>query len=169
MSVDKRQVKRIFYFNVNYACNNRCVFCYSHNTRVAKKYEELTLEEMLHYLDHKHPAYLDRVIVNGGEPLLHSEIASMLSALQKYLCEVLVYTNGRLLKELPDDVLALPIRYVVPVHGCQTVHDAVTRVPGSYEDTLQSISYVRSYPNCVMDIKVIINPNMIESDEIFNQ
>jgi len=156
---------RIFYFNITYGCNSNCIFCYSHNTKHNKKtFNEISPEAFFQYLDENNLKPADRVIINGGEPFLHSQIDLILKSLQSYGCEVLIYTNGRLIKDFPLDYISEKYRFVIPIHGYEEIHDKITGVPGSYAETLQSLDYLTEKAMCRVDIKIIINNYMMEQD-----
>ena len=156
---------RIFYFNITYGCNSNCIFCYSHNTKHSKKtYNEISSEAFFKYLDDNNLKPEDRVIINGGEPFLHSQIDCILKGLQTYGCEVLIYTNGRLVKNFSLEYLSEKYRFVIPIHGYEEIHDKITGVPGCYDETLQSLHYLKDNVRCKVDIKIIINNYMIDQD-----
>lgn len=158
-------MKRIFYFNVTYGCNSKCIFCYSHNTcHSGVTHNEISLEEIFEFLEKYNTSSGDRVIINGGEPLLHSEIETILLRLRKYDCEVLIYTNGRLLTEFDFSRLTNKYRFIVPIHGCEAMHDRITGVVGSYSETLKGIAAITDNTKCLVDIKIIINKQMILED-----
>lgn len=158
-------MKRIFYFNTTYGCDSNCVFCYSHNTRHnSKSHNEISAAAFFEYLDNYGLTSGDRVIVNGGEPFLHSEIDTILSGLAGYGCEVLIYTNGRTLAQ--HDLSKLPERYrlVIPIHGPEDIHDSITGVKGSYQETLMGLQSLAETTSCLVDIKLIINAAMLSGD-----
>ncbi len=150
-------MKRIFYFNITYGCNSNCVFCYSH-------YNEISFGDFFDYLEQQQLAPDDRVIINGGEPFLHTEIDLILSELAGYDCEVLVYTNGRLLARHDLSALSKKYRFVVPIHGYETIHDFITGVNGSYQETLNGLRSLIETTKCLVDIKIIINNTMLSED-----
>lgn len=158
-------MKRIFYFNITYGCNSNCVFCYSHNTRHnSMPYNEIVAEDFFAYLDEMNLNSDDRVIVNGGEPLLHTQIENILLGLRKYQCEVLVYTNGRLLTRRDYSRLNEKYRFVIPIHGTEIVHDKITGITGSYKETLSGLRYLVNTSTCAVDIKLILNQQLMEAD-----
>lgn len=158
-------MKRIFYFNITYGCNSNCIFCYSHNTwHNAVSYDEITAEDFFEYLNSKNVTEGDRVIVNGGEPFLHTEIDDILLGLIDYRCEVLVYTNGRLITQHNLSMLTNRFRFVIPIHGYESIHDSITCVKGSYNETLNGLVFLSENSNCLVDIKLIINNRMLAED-----
>jgi MoaA/NifB/PqqE/SkfB family radical SAM enzyme len=163
-------IKRIFYFNITYACDSNCVFCYSHNTKHdSKPRGEIRAEDFKKYLTDNSAALDDRVILNGGEPLLHSEINEILRFLNELGCETVIFTNGRKMRNLDFAFLCDNFRFVVPVHGRESSHDEITRVRGSFSETLRSMEYFvnRKAAGNSLDLKVILNSKMAESAEAF--
>lgn len=156
---------RIFYFNVTYGCNSNCIFCYSHNTwHNSKPHNEMPANQFFDYLEANCLCASDRVIVNGGEPLLHTEIDTILVNLIKYGCEVLVYTNGRLLSNHDFSALNNRFRFVIPIHGIETVHDSITGIIGSYKETVMGLRHLVSQTKCLVDVKLILNNELIQAD-----
>lgn len=152
--------KRIFYTNITYGCNSSCVFCYSHNTKHTRNtYDEIPKDSLVEYWDRMYVSENDRIIINGGEPLLHTEFNEIITAAHKYGCEILIYTNGRLLNTLETTMLDEHCRFVVPMHGHEKLHDEITRVQGSYRETMEGIRHI-SESGCLVDLKVIINYSM---------
>ncbi len=153
----------IFYFNVTYTCNSNCVFCYSHNTiHSGCKFNEIKPEEFIKHLELNNIQKNDRVIVNGGEPFLHSNIITLLKSLLVFQCEVLVYTNGRCLNNIDLGFMTEKYRFVIPVHGHKSLHDKITRCKGSFEEMAKGIKHLGKY-RCKIDIKIILNPIMVSS------
>ena len=169
MSIDDTIITNIYYININYACNSHCVYCYSHNTKLSKTHEECSLEEIISFLDSHEANVHDKIIINGGEPLLYSNFTVLLKAIEKYESEIVIYTNGRLLDKLPAEILQSNIRFVVPIHGCREVHERVTMSKGSYDETFNSIMYMSGFPSCLIDLKFIINHFMIGDKQTFQR
>ena len=153
----------IFYFNINYTCNSNCVFCYSHNTiHTGHRFNEIEPEDFVDYLRQNRIQETDRVIINGGEPFLHSKIIEILKSLLEFGCEVLIYTNGRCLKDYDFNFITNNYRFIIPVHGHKKLHDNITRCQGSYEEMNKGIKHLNKY-HCKVDIKIILNPQMVSS------
>ncbi|WP_349405875.1 radical SAM protein [Clostridium perfringens] len=155
--------KRIFYFNINYACNNKCIFCYSHNTKHTElTYNELSFSEFKKYINEKNISIIDRIVINGGEPLLHSEIDKYLRFLSNKNYETVIFSNGRLAKNLDSRYLTNNIRFVIPIHGFEEVHDYITGIKGSFNETLASMNWLTKNTNkCLVDMKIILNEKSI--------
>jgi len=122
----------------------------------------------MNYLHKQKVCKNDRVIINGGEPLLYSHIQELLEALIEFKCEILIYTNGRNLSRISTEKLNGNFRFIVPIHGYKELHDEITGVFGSYIETLCGLeSLVDS--KCKVDIKIIINHKMIMTPKNFEQ
>lgn len=155
-------MKKIFYFNINYFCNNKCVFCYSHNTIENSEKNELSLKELKTFIDSNNIHQYDRIIINGGEPLLHSEINEILSYLSLLNVEVLIFSNGRNIKNLNPLFLNKNIRFIIPIHGDKIIHDSITTIDGSFYETISSLEWLKnSKSDCLVDLKIILNNKTI--------
>lgn len=156
-------MKRIFYSNITYRCNNHCIFCYSHNTKLTNKaLNEISAENYIQYMEQNTLTKNDRVIINGGEPLLHKNISRILEYLNSVGCEILIYTNGRALRNIHSNFISNRMRFIIPIHGPENLHDHITRINHSYSETIQGITYLAEQ-NCITDIKVIITNQMLEN------
>lgn len=163
-------IKRIFYFNITYGCNSNCIFCYSHNTHHNSiSSNEISIQDFSKYLENKNISSKDRIIINGGEPLLHTNIIELLNYIKNYKCEKLIYTNGRLLSKIDLSTLDSSFRFIVPIHGYQKLHDSITQVDGSYKQTIEGLSNFKKNTNCKSDIKIILNKGMIQNKESFKK
>lgn len=157
----------IHYFNITYTCNSNCIFCYSHNTiHSGNVHKEISYIDFTDYLTRKKVGSHDRVIINGGEPFLHTQIINILKFLVSIKCEVLIYTNGRLLTKYDFSFLNEKFRFVIPFHGYRELHDNITRVRGSYDEMYNGVEYLKNF-KCKVDMKIVINNEMVMDEYIF--
>lgn len=89
--------------------------------------------------------------------------------LKNYRCEILIYTNGRLLSEINLSKLYSNFRFIVPVHGYEELHDSITGAKGSYLETINGMKRFKENTDCLLDLKVILNSGMIKSDDTLNK
>lgn len=148
-----------------------CVFCYSHNTKPSSMlHREISLDCFMEYLNRNVINATDHVILNGGEPTLHPQINEILEALKIIGCEIVIFSNGRLLSRINNSNLNDKFRFVVPIHGFEYIHDEVTRVKGSYRETINSLEQlISNSSSCLVDMKIIINKWILQSDKTFNK
>lgn len=150
--------KRIFYFNINYICNNNCVFCFSHNVGNDKK--EITKVEFLRRLKEMKITSKDWIIINGGEPTIHKEFYEFISEVRSLGCTVKVYSNGIEIdsKRIENENVEL----IIPIHGSENVHNELTRNKTAYRKTIYSLQELQAQ-NIPYSIKFIISKEMLES------
>ena len=70
----------IYYFNITYRCNSRCMFCAA-DIPINSSCHEMQIEDFRNELDKENVGENDRVIVNGGEPTLHKDFFLFLDEL----------------------------------------------------------------------------------------
>ena len=75
-------------------CNLRCPFCYNKGLVLEpKKMPTIPLEHVEHYLE-TNRKWIDGVVITGGEPTLHADLASLCEKIKKKGFGVKVDTNG---------------------------------------------------------------------------
>lgn len=99
-------------------CDFRCAYC--HNPELVNPeifYPEIKEEVIIDFLE-KRRHVLEGVVITGGEPLIHSDIAAFIKKLKAMDYAVKLDTNGtnpKLLKELIDkkliDYIAMDIKH----------------------------------------------------------
>lgn len=150
-------MKNVFYFNVNYICNNRCKFCISHNTEYI--YEEMTYENIRLLFENVQFSSTDLVVVNGGEPTLATDFYKIINYLDNKPCRVVVYSNGR---RVAVDRIPRKCELIIPVHGDEITHNDMVQCEGAYEETISTLLKLNSSDRN-FSVKFIISKEMIES------
>ncbi|ELZ98698.1 organic radical activating enzyme [Haloferax mucosum ATCC BAA-1512] len=84
-------------------CNLRCWFCDSYHTSWDPTHAWMSVEEIVSEVRTLDP---DHVVVTGGEPLIHDETSSLLSALADDY-HLTVETNGTLETDAPVDLASI--------------------------------------------------------------
>ena len=149
----------IYYYNINYYCNNDCKFCFSSSTGDNK--HSVSKTTIISELS-KTVKQDDTVVLNGGEPTIHPEFYNILNfIIENFMCNVVVYSNGRKIDD-SKIIFSSRIRFVIPIHGDRKIHDAITQKDGSFEDKLMKIKklYDKGYK---VNIKFIISQDFIDS------
>jgi radical SAM protein with 4Fe4S-binding SPASM domain len=115
------------------ACNLRCRHCYigktgrnelsvDHATKVLREFEEM---QGL------------RVLITGGEPLLHSKFREINELLPDFFIRKVLFTNGVLLKK--EDLKTLNVDEIqVSLDGLEDAHDKV-RGNGTFKHALEAM------------------------------
>lgn len=145
---------RIFYFNINYSCNNRCLYCFSHNTNGGGN--NIDSSEVMKRIRDKKVSLNDIIVINGGEPTLHAEFYQIVNMLNGK-AKIKIYSNGTMIdvEKLPND-----IEFIIPIHGIEEDHNKITQNPKSYKQTICSLKALQS-SSIKYSIKFIVNEDMI--------
>lgn len=124
-------------FELTYACNSGCVFCYNPSRK--KQTDEETIIKVLNELNRYK---LDHVQLIGGEVTLFKEkLPYYLSLLDKVKTRSMV-TNGRVF--IPETIEFLDEVYI-SIHGDKEMHESITRAKNSFEVIESTITqYVKA-------------------------
>jgi MoaA/NifB/PqqE/SkfB family radical SAM enzyme len=135
-----------YYLNLNYVCNERCVFCASdltNNFRLDGRTPWLTLAEIRAWVGDTPPGPQDRVMLAGGEPTLHRDLLAIVRFLGVRCPNVTLFSNGL---RLADPAFARACveagvtRFEIALFGASAAaHEAVTQVRGSFARTLAAL------------------------------
>jgi len=146
------------YIYIGYQCNNNCTFCseadeYLEHLRV-KDFDEIKKE-----IARARRKY-DFVSFMGREPTLRSDIFDILKlATHLDFRQVGITTNGRLLSypDFAKEILKTGINQIgISLSGATAeVHDKLTQVPGSFEQTIQGIRNVVKFKK--PDASLLVN------------
>jgi len=126
------------HFDLTYRCNERCVHCYLDH----ENHGELTTAECLAVLEEIAKAGTLFLTFSGGEIFLRPDLFEILSAARRLHFDVSLKSTALLVtRERAARLRELGVRRVqISVYGEEpSVHDAITKVPGSLERTLAAI------------------------------
>jgi radical SAM protein with 4Fe4S-binding SPASM domain len=122
-------------------CNERCVHCYA--SASPTKRQRLSDIQCKTILDDALSLGFKSVQFTGGEPLLHPALTSLLAYARNLgFQDIEIYTNATLLYgNRLEKLLPYKPNIAVSVYSHQPeIHDAMTRLPGSFERTIAGIS-----------------------------
>jgi MoaA/NifB/PqqE/SkfB family radical SAM enzyme len=143
--------------NVSYRCNNRCVFC-SVDQRARVDGDLAAQRQAITEAAGRGVRLLD---LDGGEPTLYPHLAELVDLARRLGLErIAVTTNGRMLA-YPGRAAALREAGVtdllISLHGPDaTVQDALTRSPGSFEQTLAGLrAALPAFPDLGVNTTVV--------------
>ena len=127
------------YACITFACNSRCRFCASDGTGTGRAMSMDNFRAFIAADNWKH-----RLVVSGGEPLVHPEIAQLLELAGQNYKEVCLMTNGTLLATESQWEKVMPGTFVpeiaIPLYGASaSVHDALTRNPGGFDAVVKAL------------------------------
>ncbi|MEM2702203.1 MAG: radical SAM protein [Candidatus Bathyarchaeia archaeon] len=125
---------------ITYRCNNRCMHCYIGGP---KETRELTTNQWFKIMNKIFDLGIPHVVFTGGEPTLRDDLPDLIAYAEKLGLVCGLVTNGRKLKDkiylqyLVDAGLD-HIQITLESHN-QEIHDKITGVVGSWEETVQGL------------------------------
>lgn len=131
------------YLHVTYACNLTCAHCYAEAAPTRR--EAMLVEDVLRLTEEAAALGFAKVVITGGEPLLHPQRDALLDGLadlRARICPTQIVLRTNLTLPLSDALLdrlrraADPI--VVSLDGDEATHDA-RRGRGAYARTLANL------------------------------
>jgi MoaA/NifB/PqqE/SkfB family radical SAM enzyme len=120
----------ILALQVHTACNCRCVMCDIWTANASGR--ELTGDELEGHLASIRRLHVQRVMLTGGEPLLHRNLWNLCLRLRDMGCRVTLVTTGLLLDKHVQDVATHVDQLVVSIDGPADVHDRIRRVSNGF-------------------------------------
>lgn len=148
---------------LGFTCNSRCSFCIVSRERDSLSGRWLALPAVLKLLDWAAKKGYRRLIVTGGEVTLYPRLPELLRRAKELGFFLHVQTNGRRLADAAltrELVAAGADEFFIPVHGDgPALHDALTRAPGSYRQTLAGIKSALCAGARVVSNTVIVSAN----------
>ncbi len=126
------------------ACTERCLHCYvpEYGTKT------LSFEAVCKVFDEYRVIGGLEVELSGGEPMCHPQFCEILRYARKCDLMITVLSNLTLLNEETVKTLAdVRIKYLqTSVYSMvPEIHDAITRRPGSFKETMRGIELMRKY------------------------
>lgn len=135
-------------FEITYRCSEMCIHCYNpgatrNSNEISHRadFKELSLEQYKHIIDDMHSHGLVKVCLSGGDPFSKEFVWDLLDYLYDKGIAVDVFTNGQKLTEKVKQLADYYPRIVgVSIYsGESEVHDAITRIPGSWEKSMKVV------------------------------
>jgi radical SAM protein with 4Fe4S-binding SPASM domain len=153
------------HLDVTYRCNERCVHCYLDHD----DHGEMTTAEIKGILDQLADAGVFFLIFSGGEVFLRRDFFELLEYARRLLFNVKIKTNGVMIREWDAQRLrAIGIDTVqISVYShLAEVHDAITKLPGSFVRTMKAIRFLRDQGLKVTIANVLMTPNLGDQYEL---
>lgn len=153
-------------------CNSKCLMCSNpsefQNRNSYKDYSFDVLKQRIdkiNFFDEKNNIIGDKIILTGGEPTIHPNFFKLLSFIRKKFPQVTIEldTNGRRFcyPSFAKRVLRFErINIYTSLHGFNAkTHDAITRTPGSFSQTVKGIQNLLKYEKLglhELELRIII-------------
>ncbi len=126
-------------FELTFRCNHLCTFCYN----APEGRREMTTPEIFETLRKISEFGVLYLTMTGGEALCHKDFFKIAAEARRLGMALRIYSNGYLLadKAMVKRVADLkPMEVEISIHGAKAeTHDALTRIKGSFEKTMQGL------------------------------
>jgi len=124
-------------------CNCRCVMCDIWQANAVKN--ELTREDLEHQLPSLRNLHVQRVVLSGGEALMHQNLWLLCELLRELNpdLQITLLSTGLLLKVFAADVVKWCDEVIVSIDGSREIHNAIRRVPRAFERLAEGIAALR--------------------------
>jgi MoaA/NifB/PqqE/SkfB family radical SAM enzyme len=132
----------ILALSVHSACNCRCVMCDIWKANTDKR--EISVDELERHVDAIRALRVQRVMLTGGEPLLHRNLWALCRQLQALGIRVTLVTTGLLIETHAADIAAAVDTVVISLDGDRDAHDAIRRVKGGFDRIAKGVMALQS-------------------------
>jgi len=146
---------------LGFQCNNRCRFCVQGNKR--EEFPDKTTKEIKRILKEARKKHKG-LVFTGGEPTIRKDLPELVEYAKKLGFKVIqIQTNGRMFayKKFCENLIEKGANeFALALHGHNAkLHDSLTTVPGSFEQTTTGIRNLKSLGQRILMNTVITKPN----------
>src|SRR6202790_2999170 len=132
------------HLDLTYRCNERCIHCYLDH----HDHGEMTTAEITDLLDQMADAGVFYLTLSGGEILMRRDFFEIVEHARARTFCIKLKTNGVLIREKEAERLrALGVESVqISIYSHRPeVHDAITKMPGSFRQSIEAGGLLRKY------------------------
>jgi len=128
--------------DLTYRCNERCIHCYLDHD----DHGEMTTAEIKGLLDQMADAGVFYLTISGGEIMMRRDFFEILEHARARTFCVKLKTNGVLIRKKEAERLrelgVESIQISIYSHRAE-VHDAITKMPGSFRQSIEAVRFLR--------------------------
>ena len=167
MTSERVDLRQYIVISIWHGCNNDCSICML--SEVRNRMPAVELDQYRKYVDEiVRKGFYRNLILSGAE-------VTTLESLEEYVRyaagtgffhKIQIQTNGRRLKDrdyLAGLVEAGVNEFFVSVHGLEETHDAITRRPGSFAETMEGFDNLEGFEVNVIPNTVLTRQNLDEA------
>jgi len=151
--------------DLTYRCNERCVHCYLDHD----DHGEMTTPEIKDLLDQLAAAGVFFLILSGGEIFLRKDLFEIVEYARTLMFSVKLKTNAVMIRQAKAKrIAALGVESVqISVYShLAEVHDAITKLPGSFRRTIDGARLLKSNGVRVSFANVLMKHNADDYPEV---
>jgi len=153
------------HLDVTYRCNERCVHCYLDHD----DHGEMSTAEIEGVLDQLADAGVFFLTFSGGEVFMRRDFFELLEHARRLLFNVKIKTNAVMIHEdEAQRIRALGVDTIqISVYSHRPeVHDAITKLPHSFERTMKAIRFLRDQGLRVTIANVLMTRNLSDQYQL---
>jgi Fe-coproporphyrin III synthase len=142
-------------------CNCRCLMCdiWRDTTKA-----ELEPAEIARWLAEWRELGVRRVVLSGGEPLLHSRLWDLCDHLRAADIGITILSTGLLLERHAAELVKRCDDVVVSLDGPQPIHDAIRNIPRAFERLAAGVAAVKAAdPRVVVSARCTVQRSNFQS------
>jgi radical SAM protein with 4Fe4S-binding SPASM domain len=129
--------------DLTYRCNERCIHCYLDHD----DHGEMTTAEIKDLLDQMADAGVFYLTISGGEIMMRRDFFEILEHARARTFSINLKTNGVLIRKKEAARLrelgVERIQISIYSHRAE-VHDAITKMPGSFRQSIEAVRFLRA-------------------------
>jgi len=145
-------------------CNFRCPFCYNKDL-VFGNINTISEEELFSFLK-KRKGMLEGLVISGGEPLMHKDIAEFIEKVKKMKYLVKIDTNGSYPEKLEELIEKKLVDYIsMDVKAPETKYDKLSGVKSNIKNIKKSISIIKN-SKTEYEFKTTFVPDLLNKKDI---
>ena len=123
-------------------CNCRCVMCDIWKANRAG--QELSVEDLAPHLAALQRLHVRRVVLSGGEALMHSNLWSLCALLKDLDVKITLLSTGLLLQRHASDIIRWCDDVTVSLDGSRAIHDSIRNIPRAYDRLAAGVAALRA-------------------------
>ena len=149
---------------MTYKCNLKCEYC---EASANENYiEELTWDNLINLFDDFQNFGVKRVLLSGGEPLMHSHFFQVLSEFRIRKIIPGLLSNGLLVKQYFNDLSKYKFFfYQTSIDGLPEYHDKMRGLSGTFDKAIQSLELFAEIKTPIRIVNSVIHKDNITQME----
>ena len=135
---------------INRNCNLSCIYCSECN-----RLDDLSYDNAIQILDKLKG--VKRIIISGGEPLMHKDLIPILKACRERFEVVAMATNAVLMTpEIADEIVKYVDYFDITIDGPRKIHNSIR---GKYDEIIQGIINIKNAHGSFSIVTVLFEKN----------
>ena len=131
----------VLLLDVHTACNCRCVMCDIWKANADRR--EIAPAVLDRHVEDIRRLRVRRVVLTGGEPLLHSNLWALCERLRSANVSITLLSTGLLLRAHAPRIAEFCDEVIVSIDGPAAVHDRIRRVPHGFARLADGVAALR--------------------------